>query len=83
VVIASTLVAFGIWNQLLSRYPAHSVAPYSLLVPVIGLITAWLVLGETPGNGGAGVLVGLLAISWRPQTRTTDAAHTTEKAQGP
>ncbi|WP_371778723.1 EamA family transporter [Streptosporangium subroseum] len=43
--IASTLVAFGIWNQLLSRYPAHSVAPYSLLVPVIGLITAWLVLG--------------------------------------
>lgn len=43
---AATLFGFGTWSKLLSRYPASQVAPLSLLVPVTGLLTANLVLGE-------------------------------------
>ena len=43
---ASTLVGYGLWSRLLARYPAGSVAPFSLLVPVVGLTSAWLLLGE-------------------------------------
>ncbi|XOZ32777.1 EamA family transporter [Halomonadaceae bacterium KBTZ08] len=42
----ATLFGFGAWSSLLSRYPTHSVAPLSLLVPVTGLLTAGLVLDE-------------------------------------
>jgi O-acetylserine/cysteine efflux transporter len=42
----STLVGYGIWAVLLGRYPASLVAPFSLLVPVIGFAAAWLILGE-------------------------------------
>ncbi|MER7463462.1 EamA family transporter [Streptomyces sp. NPDC097981] len=42
----STVFGFGAWNHLLKRYPASSVAPFSLLVPVFGMSSAALVLGE-------------------------------------
>jgi O-acetylserine/cysteine efflux transporter len=44
---AATLLGYGLWSRLLSLYPANQVAPFSLLVPVVGLITAWLVFSET------------------------------------
>ncbi len=43
---AATIFGFSTWSKLLSRHPTHQVAPLSLLVPVTGLITARLVLGE-------------------------------------
>lgn len=42
----ATIVGFGGWSRLLAKYPASSVAPFSLLVPVTGLLTAWAALGE-------------------------------------
>lgn len=42
----ATLFGYGIWSFLLSQYPAGKVAPLSLLVPVTGLITAQIILGE-------------------------------------
>ncbi|HEY1179291.1 MAG TPA: EamA family transporter [Phytomonospora sp.] len=42
----STLFGFGAWGFLLSRYEATSVAPFSLLVPVFGMTSAWVFLGE-------------------------------------
>ena len=44
---AATLVGFGLWGRLLRLYPAGMVAPFSLLVPVFGLSSAALILGET------------------------------------
>lgn len=39
----ATLLGFGLWSRLMSRYPAGKIAPLSLLVPVIGLSSsAWL-----------------------------------------
>jgi O-acetylserine/cysteine efflux transporter len=60
----STLLGYGLWTYLLSHYPANRVAPFSLLVPLVGLTTGWLVFGEvlTPLHlaGGALLMVGLL-----------------------
>lgn len=60
----ATLFGFGIWSRLLARYPANRVAPLSLLVPVFGLLTARIVLGEQltipQWNGCFLVIFGLL-----------------------
>lgn len=42
----STLIGYGIWAVLLGKYPASLVAPFSLLVPVVGFAAAYLILGE-------------------------------------
>ncbi|KDN82921.1 membrane protein [Kitasatospora cheerisanensis KCTC 2395] len=44
--LVSTLLAFVGWSHLLRRYDASVVAPYSLLVPVFGMSSAALLLGE-------------------------------------
>jgi O-acetylserine/cysteine efflux transporter len=63
VVVVSTFFGYGTWYRLLSRYPASTVAPFTLLVPVVGILTAWLARGEHPtwGEllGSLVVLVGL------------------------
>ncbi|WP_454700938.1 EamA family transporter [Agrobacterium burrii] len=42
----ATIVGAGIWSYLLLRYPAGTVAPFSLLVPVVGFISAYLAFAE-------------------------------------
>lgn len=60
----STLLGYGLWTRLLQRYPTSTVAPLSLLVPVVGLLSAMLLLSEFPSAmqwwGTAGVLLGML-----------------------
>ncbi|WP_225973137.1 EamA family transporter [Nesterenkonia natronophila] len=47
-----------------------TVAPFSMLVPVVGILLAWLVLGETPALGeilgGMLVLAGVFWANGRP-----------------
>lgn len=60
VVILSTLGGFGAWVWLLRQHPASTVAPFTLLVPVFGIASAWLFLSETPTASellGAGVVI--------------------------
>jgi len=42
----STLIPYTIWGSLLSRYRSGSVAPFTLLVPVVAMFVAVLALGE-------------------------------------
>ena len=42
----ATLIGYSLWSKLLARYPASQVAPFSLLVPIVGLASAALLLGE-------------------------------------
>lgn len=62
--LLSTLLGYGLWTRLLQRYAASTVAPLSLLVPVIGLLSAMVLLGEFPSAvqwlGTAGVLLGMM-----------------------
>ncbi|MEQ1771620.1 MAG: EamA family transporter, partial [Devosia sp.] len=60
----STVFGYGMWSVLLARYPASTVAPFTLLVPIVGIGSAALVLGETISGaeaiGSALVFAGLL-----------------------
>ena len=47
-VVFGTLVGSGIWTSLMRRHPAGVVAPYSLLVPVVGIALSAALLGEQP-----------------------------------
>ncbi len=62
--LVATLLGYGLWSRLLSRYPAGQVAPFSLLVPVVGLSSSAVLLGERLSTlqwAGAGlVMLGLL-----------------------
>jgi O-acetylserine/cysteine efflux transporter len=69
--VIGTAVGSGIWTWLLARHPAGVVAPFSMLVPVVGIATAALVLGEVPGwlelVGGAVVVLGVMVGARRPR----------------
>ncbi|MDN6527535.1 MAG: EamA family transporter [Brevibacterium sp.] len=59
----ASLIGYVIWNSLLARFPASQVAPFSLLVPLVGVVSAWLVLGDRPTVpeliGGLLLLIGV------------------------
>jgi len=42
----STHVAYSLWSWLLARHPATTITPFALLVPVFGMITSAILLGE-------------------------------------
>lgn len=60
IVYASTWVGYGLWNWLLSRYSVGTIVPFNLLVPIVGLISSAIFLGE-PLQGWK-VWAGLLVI---------------------
>jgi len=72
-VLLGTLAGSGLWTYLMARHPASRVAPYSLLVPVVGITAAWLLLGERPTGlelaGSVVVVAGVLHGSSRAGRR--------------
>jgi len=60
----ATLLAYTLWTQLLTRHAAAKVAPFSLLVPVVGLWAASMAFDESllplQWLGAACVLAGLV-----------------------
>jgi len=62
----ATLFGYGSWAFLMRHYPASQVAPLTLLVPVVGLLTAWLALDEGLSLvqlGGIALILAGLAIN--------------------
>lgn len=60
----ATILGYGLWSRLLSRYPANTVAPFSLLVPVVGLTSAAVLLDEHLGMLQAiGALLVMLGLA--------------------
>ncbi|HWR44227.1 EamA family transporter [Sporomusa sp.] len=70
----ATLVGYALWGKLLSRHPAAVVSPLALLVPIVGMSSSALFLGEVvslwQGLGAllvmAGLVVHVLGGRWRP-----------------
>lgn len=65
----NSIFGYGVWAWLLGRYPATSIAPLTLLVPVFGMASSAFYLGEPlPGwklGAAALVLLGLaLNVMW-------------------
>lgn len=71
IVVFSTVIGYGIWNALMARYPASEVAPWSMLVPIVGFASSWVMLGENPRplELAAGLLVigGVILASRTPR----------------
>jgi O-acetylserine/cysteine efflux transporter len=42
----TTVIGFGIWSVLMRKYPTATIAPFTLLVPVAGMVSAALVLDK-------------------------------------
>lgn len=65
-VVLSTWAGFMVWGKLLSTYSASVAAPFALLVPVFGGLSAYLALGETLTPlrlmGSVMIFVGLTII---------------------
>jgi O-acetylserine/cysteine efflux transporter len=62
----ATLLGYSLWSRLLSRYPASQVAPFSLLVPIVGLASASVFLDEqlsVPQIAGAVLVMAGLAVN--------------------
>ncbi|MEG8177184.1 EamA family transporter [Nocardia terpenica] len=59
--VLATVLGTGLWTYLMGRYPAGTVAPLTLLVPVVGIAASWAFLGERPtvwSLVGAGIVIG-------------------------
>ena len=74
VVVLATGFGFGAWTWLMTQHAASTVAPYTLAVPVVGVGSAWLMLGEQPNLyellGGFVVMAGLAltVVGYRRRT---------------
>lgn len=65
-VVGASLVGYTIFNGLMARYSASSVVPYILLVPPVGMLSAWLALDEVPGLvelAGAVLMLGGVTVA--------------------
>jgi O-acetylserine/cysteine efflux transporter len=59
-VLIGTVAGSGVWTWLMARHPAGVVAPFSMLVPVVGLSASAVLLGEQIGMAtaaGAGLVI--------------------------
>ena len=68
----NTMFGYACWAWLLSRYPAATVAPLSLLVPVIGFASSAVILGEPLPLWKIGATLLIMAglavnLLWRPR----------------
>lgn len=61
--IAATGIAWVLWYYLLHKLPANVSSLSILIVPVIGVIAAWIQLGEQPGPVvGTGMICMVIAL---------------------
>lgn len=44
--LGNTMFGYGVWGWMLARYPAATIAPLALLVPIFGLTASAALLGE-------------------------------------
>jgi O-acetylserine/cysteine efflux transporter len=71
IVYVSTHVGYSLWSWLLARHAASAITPFALLVPVFGMLSSALLLGEPlPGwklQAAGLVLAGLTVTVFGPR----------------
>jgi O-acetylserine/cysteine efflux transporter len=69
----ATLFGFSGWAGLMHRYPTALISPFALLIPVSGVVSSWLLLGETLAPqqvvGALFVFAGLFVNVYGPRLR--------------
>ena len=46
IVFISTWIGYGVWNWLIGHYPVGMIVPFTLLVPVVGILSSVIFMGE-------------------------------------
>ncbi len=67
--VAGTGATYALWASALRRLPASRVAPVQYLIPPMGLLFAWMILGEVPGPTlllAATLILAGVAVAQRP-----------------
>jgi O-acetylserine/cysteine efflux transporter len=74
----STIFGYGAWSYLFGRYPASTVVPFALLVPIFGIGASFLLLHEQVSGleaiGSLLVFTGLLLNVFGPRLIRRPAA---------
>tara|TARA_Y100001970_G_scaffold91817_1_gene115927 strand:- start:7738 stop:8586 length:849 start_codon:yes stop_codon:yes gene_type:complete len=69
--IMMNIVGYSTWYYVLGKYPVNKVISAHLLLPIIGVLTAIIFLGERPENqvfiGGAVVLISVAIILYNKE----------------
>ena len=76
IVVPATALAWWLWMFALSRLSAGRAGIASLLTPVLGVLFAWVWLGEQPGKAemtGLGLILCALAVNAYPSKATRAA----------
>lgn len=72
IVVAATIIAYGLWYYLIGKYDVNQAVPYMLLIPVFGVLSGVAVLGEpltwTLVIGGVLTVAGVGVIVIRKPT---------------
>ena len=86
---AGTVFGYGLWARLLAQYSAATVAPFALIVPVVGMVAGSLLFGEilSPVEllGGVLVMAGLavnLVGDWMLRRRSAIPRSNHARYQG-
>ena len=70
----ATVIAYYFWVKAMSLFPTSSVAPFSLLIPVIGIALGYVIFGETLSTteiaGCAFIIFGVIIHMYSLSTRT-------------
>lgn len=76
--------SYCLWYPLIRRYPVNQVMPFTLLVPIFGVISGILLLGESLNVlsllGGVATIAGVAIIVLRRPQVAAPAAATAEKS---
>lgn len=63
----TTLFGYGIWTWAIAKHGLSNVAPFSLLVPISGLFSGWVIYDETLSTssivGAVLIMLGLILLS--------------------
>ncbi len=72
----TSILCFAIWSKLIRLYGPGKVAPFSLLVPIFGMSSAALILGETFGPvrlAATGLIIlGLILTVLKPKGKSAN-----------
>ncbi|MBA0127440.1 EamA family transporter [Haloechinothrix sp. YIM 98757] len=85
VALFGSVIAAALWAVLMGRNPAGTVAPFSMLVPVVGMSAAFVLLGERPTVVelfAALLVIGGVLLGSRPARGGADAARSEPHAGG-
>lgn len=68
IILISTMISYTAWGFLMKTYESRQVVPFALLVPLFGIFSGWMFLGESFGPqrlAGAGLVIfGLVVVNW-------------------